>query len=82
MKYLEKDHPRMDYPRASRQIGSAAALALFFVSVAYVIITTAGGVLVIGKSPWPSRIKFSRSRTPYANGGFIKRLLTSSTRSK
>ncbi len=44
MKYLEKD-----YPRVSRQVGSAAALALFFVSVAYVIVTTAGFISL--KSP-------------------------------
>src|SRR5438552_230299 len=39
----------MDHTQASRQIGRAAALALFFFTVAYAIITTAG--LVSLKSP-------------------------------
>ena len=39
----------MDYTRASRRVGRAAALALFFFTVAYAIITTVG--LVSLKSP-------------------------------
>src|SRR5215470_4173190 len=49
MKSLKHDQPRMDYTPASRQIGRAAAWALFFFGVAYVIITTVG--LVSLKSP-------------------------------
>jgi hypothetical protein len=41
--------PRIDYTQASRQIGRAAALALFFFGVAYVMITMVG--LVSLKSP-------------------------------